>query len=147
ETRQEDVRRRLPHLKEVNCLSIDPDGDLILTGCSDGSARLWNAKTPQQIGAPLSHADRDGGVTAAISPNKERFLTGSEDGLAKLWNRDGKLIRVLPHQNKVMEVNFSRDSARAVTASDDRTVRIWDAATGDLQTTLPHRSDVNSAAF
>jgi WD40 repeat protein len=139
--------KTLPHPNEVTCVRISPDGDLILTGCSDGSAQRWDAKTYEKIGEPLRHADGKQGVATAISPNKERFLTGSEDNLAKLWDRDGKLIHELRHQNKVFDVNFSRDSARAVTASNDRTVGIWDAATGDPQTTLPHRSDVNSAAF
>jgi WD40 repeat protein len=148
QTRQK-VGLPLPHPNhvEATCVSIDPDGDLILIGCDDGSAQLWNAKTRTKIGKPLRHADDRGGVATAISPNKKLFLTASEDGMAKLWDRNGKLSHTLVHQKMVMDVNFSGDSARALTASYDQKVSIWDTATGNLQTTLLHRSDVSSAVF
>lgn len=43
---------------------------------------------------------------------------------------------------------FSPDGARIVTASDDHTARVWDAATGQEGTSLPgHAGSVTSAAF
>jgi WD40 repeat protein len=35
---------------------------------------------------------------------------------------------------------FSRDGQRIVTASRDKTARVWDAASGQLLATLPHKS-------
>ena len=43
---------------------------------------------------------------------------------------------------------YSHDGTRIVTAADDETVRIWDAATGDEITVLHrHRGRVHCAAF
>jgi WD40 repeat protein len=49
----------------------------------------------------------------------------------------------------VFSGSFSPDGARIVTASADRTARVWDAATGDEVAVLPEACDfrVTSASF
>jgi WD40 repeat protein len=51
------------------------------------------------------------------------------------------------HGNAVQSAAFSPDGRRIVTASWDRTARVWDAATGKEITVLQHDNYVNSAAF
>jgi WD40 repeat protein len=52
------------------------------------------------------------------------------------------------HSNAVRSVVFSHDSTRLASASDDNTVKMWDASTGAcLQTLEGHSSTVTSVAF
>ncbi len=54
----------------------------------------------------------------------------------------------LEHQDKVMSAAFSPDGTRVVTASSDKTARVWDVATGKpLTRPLEHQGRVWSAAF
>src|SRR6266536_872884 len=52
------------------------------------------------------------------------------------------------HSSGVNSVAFSHDSKLLASASSDRTVKVWDAATGSLQQTLEgHSGEVYSVAF
>jgi hypothetical protein len=56
--------------------------------------------------------------------------------------------RLLKHDDAVNSAAFSGDGTRVVTASDDKTARVWDAATGrEIGETMRHDDAVNSAAF
>jgi WD40 repeat protein len=52
------------------------------------------------------------------------------------------------HKDTVQSAAFSRDGTRVVTASHDKTARVWDAATGrELAVLRGHPDEVISAAF
>jgi WD40 repeat protein len=52
------------------------------------------------------------------------------------------------HSSQVRSVAFSHDSSKLASASDDRTVKVWDASSGAcLQTLEGHSSQVRSVAF
>ncbi|KFY93584.1 hypothetical protein V498_04339, partial [Pseudogymnoascus sp. VKM F-4517 (FW-2822)] len=62
------------------------------------------------------------------------------------WN--ATLQTLEGHSDKINSVAFSHDSTLLASASYDRTVRIWDAATGTLQQTLEgHSYGIKSVAF
>jgi WD40 repeat protein len=63
-------------------------------------------------------------------------------------SEDHERIRFAEHSGAVRSVFFSPDGMRVVTASDDKTARIWDARTGaSLSNLLGHEKAVRSAAF
>ena len=52
------------------------------------------------------------------------------------------------HTGLVISVEFSPEGLKIVTASNDKTVRVWSAVTGDCEHTMQgHSSAVSSAAF
>jgi WD40 repeat protein/serine/threonine protein kinase len=51
------------------------------------------------------------------------------------------------HQDGVSDAVFSRDGARILTASRDKTAKLWDAASGKLIASFAHQDGVIRAAF
>ena len=47
----------------------------------------------------------------------------------------------------VKDVAFSPDGARILTASADKTAKLWDAASGKLIASFDHQDSVKNAAF
>src|SRR5262249_57159394 len=72
-----------------------------------------------------------------------------EDGTAGLWeSATGKEVATWRHGGAVNHVAFSRDGARAATASDDGAARVWDPRTGTALTRLMgHRGAVLQVRF
>jgi hypothetical protein len=75
------------------------------------------------------------------------YVPVAEFQLDSAW-RELREQMVLGHEGGVYSPAFSRDGKRIVTASDDKTARIWDAATGQPIAQLKgHEGAVYSAAF
>src|SRR5262245_16053129 len=65
-----------------------------------------------------------------------------------LWRLSHRFSSTLHHNNTISSVAFSPDGKRLATGSADRTVKLWDAATGQEMLTLKGHSDsVTSVAF
>ena len=73
----------------VNSVAFSPDGKTLASGSDDGTVRLWDVATRQQIGKPFtgSHGDLTGPViSVAFSPDGKTLATGSSDGTVRLWD-------------------------------------------------------------
>ena len=68
--------------------------------------------------------------------------------LAEARDQDRQRLVLEGHTQAVMSAGFSPDGARIVTASSDRTARLWDAKTGAALAVLQgHTGSVNGAGF
>ena len=137
----------------VWALAFSPDGTWLATGGMDGTARIWDPATGQQL-AELSHSGKIGKVVRAVafSPDGTRLATTSSgDSTVRIWDpATGQQLAKLSHGSLaarlgrgpvVREVAFSPDGTRlATTGSGDSTVRIWDPATGQQLAKLSHGS-------
>jgi len=69
----------------VYALAFSPDGATLATAGANGSIRLWDVATQQEIGTPMTAGP--GPVYAlAFSPDGATLATAGGDGRARLWN-------------------------------------------------------------
>ena len=64
-------------------MAFSPDGQRIVTGSGDGTAKVWDAASGRELLTLKGHSDRVASV--AFSPDGQRIVTGSGDETAKVW--------------------------------------------------------------
>lgn len=143
------VRPVIKHGKDILWAAYSPDGELIVTA-GTGSAKLWTAKTGEQVGAPF-HAGADIVLYVEFSRNGKRLVTAGADDVARQWEvtpTGAKFIgRVMAHTEDVMSARFNPAGTRIVTGSADGTARIWDAEGNPIGQEMWHNSVVSDVAF
>jgi RNA polymerase sigma factor (sigma-70 family) len=81
------VRRISVQTSNINAIAFSPDGRLLATGCSDGSAHLWETATGKERRRVDGHR---GAITcAAFTPDGRSLITGSEDTTSIVWDISG----------------------------------------------------------
>ncbi|WP_410644974.1 WD40 repeat domain-containing protein [Amycolatopsis sp. lyj-346] len=74
------------HTDGVTAVAFRPDGNVLVTGSKDGTARVWDLITRKEIAQLPGHDTDDDGVTAlAFDPTGGVLATGDGDGVIRLW--------------------------------------------------------------
>ncbi len=135
------------HTDKITSVAFSSDGERLLTASLDGTVKLWNAETGDEIQNYISGWHL---VSITFSPDGTKMLTGSTNTTAKIWDLETETeFRTLSgHTDTVSSVAYSRNGLQVLTGSHDNTAKLWDVNTQLLlQTFSGHTDRVSSVAF
>jgi WD40 repeat protein len=138
----------LPGYVSVRGLAFNADGRLLASIGVDGSVKVWDLDTSQQLHT-LSLPDHPDRV-AAFSPDGRILAIAGADGRITLWHLATNATTVLPsgQHRDVSAMAFSPDGRRLATTGEDTTVTLWDTDGGTRVADLRgHTKPVTGLAF
>jgi WD40 repeat protein len=134
-------------------ISFSPDGNWIAAASADGTVRLWNATTYEEVqrfGSGESYM-----LGLAFSPDNSRLAVSSsldfgQAGMVTIWDIASReeYLTFYAHADMVFDIEFSPDGNRLATSSLDGTAKVWEASTGrELLQLSGHKDGILSVAF
>lgn len=136
------------HRNVVFGLAFSQDGNRLISGSFDKTARIWNVHTQKTVQVLKGHTEFIYAV--AFSPDGSMAVTGSNDDTLKLWNaKSGALIKTLKgHTDYVISVAFTPNGKYILSGSNDKTIRMWNGKTGNFIKVLTSQNrSVNSLSI
>lgn len=120
---------RLEHAASVSSAAWSPDGTrVVVTTAKD--LHLWSVA---EGAAPKAELLPVRGTVAAVAWRSDgrRFAVATGPG-ARVHDADTRetVLEVTGHERQVLDVRWSPDGTRLLTAGEDGTARVWDAETG-----------------
>lgn len=134
------------HTDRIGYMLFAPDGKLLGSRSYDGSVRLWDVDSGDQIDIFQS----DGSDALAFSMDSKIFAIGRYDGTILLWDiANHKEMSLLNSQKASwMSLAFSTNNKVLASGDEDGAIQLWDIATGNKLSVLKgHTETVNSLTF
>ncbi|RYZ59356.1 MAG: hypothetical protein EOP07_04220 [Proteobacteria bacterium] len=114
--------------------SFSPDGKSILV-VTKNTVDLYDTKSLILL-HQYSNIQDSYPIRASVSDNASRVIGGGDS--ASIWDLDSErlLVRFNDEEEGFYRASFSKDTTTVVTLGKKSTIKIWNATTGDLLTTL-----------
>jgi len=115
---------------------INADGSRIVTGGSDGTARLWD-NTGKEVAALRGHTAVVNEV--AFSPDGKRVATASFDNTVRVWDvATGKQVAQLEGTiSGIQRMAYSPDGKVLASVGTDQNLNVWDASSNQPMSYSP----------
>jgi WD40 repeat protein/transcriptional regulator with XRE-family HTH domain len=136
----------LKHDAAVQNVRFSPDEQYLATASLDASARIWSMADGRELKRMLVP---NGAQIYSMDMSMDgRYLATGEIGAVRVWDTtSGQQILLLPHDNLVNDLAFSRDGRLLASAGRDGIVRVFAIPGGQEIAGMEHTMSANGVAF
>ncbi|KFE66086.1 protein kinase domain-containing protein [Hyalangium minutum] len=143
------------HAQDVSDLSFSPDGEILASGSQDHTVWVeWLQRdagsTPNEASGHSLDMGAVGVQLLRFTPDgRELLISSAGEPRVRRWDLQKRqfLTSYLGHTHHALDLAFSPEGQRMVTASSDGTVRVWDRQSGESRVLKEHRGPVLHVAF
>lgn len=145
------VFQTMDHRDAITAVEFEATGKFVLTASMDGTIRLYDIVNPTNNQKPRLYTYGKPVNDLLTAPNgKTFFVANNGNNNVESIDFTGKVYQTFTgiHTMPVNCLGLSNNKRMLVTGGNDKSVVIWDIATGKpLKTLLGHTWKVNSVAF
>lgn len=121
-------------IRSFSALAVDPSGDIIAVGCSDGDFEiyLFQLRTSKLLEVLSGHT---GPITSlSFSPlGTGELASSSWDGTTRIWSTFSPSIpcEILPEGVEVLQTDFTPDGLQLLTSASNGRITLWSVEGGE----------------
>lgn len=147
---------------EITSIAFSAQSRTLIAGSWDGTMKLWDFTNGELLHTLTEQTGGSHGVVSlAVSPNGQTLARGNADGTIDIWRlwqlgtaelhqgvEPRQRFKLTGHTSVVASLDITADGLTLASGSRDRTIKLWNLQTGELQQTLTgHQKRVISVVF
>jgi len=125
-------------INDVKIRSLLPVKERLYVGHSDGMIRTFESEYLNEV----SSLDSTGESVNALAYHSEKdlLISGGKEGVVKFWKSNNEIFSAQCHLMTIYSIQFSPCNTYVVTASRDKSVKVWNASDWELMCKLDRKS-------
>jgi WD40 repeat protein len=130
------------HEGKVLAVAYHGDGKRVISASADKTARVWTSALVWQRAQPKAIRQ------AVFSAKGDVVVAAGDEGTVKVWNAatGAEVKSIAAHKEAVVGLGLSADGTRLVTASADKSVKVWSLAP-PMKGAKPKEEETPQAVF
>jgi WD40 repeat protein len=135
----------------LSCIALSPDGQTLVSGCSDGPVRIWQKKDNAWMDHPVQQQPLS---RLVFHPDGKQLIGACRDGVIRIWNvENDRLVESAhlprPHHGIVTQLALSPDGTTLANMDAENRLVVRDLDSKTREVLVNHRFSmaVTSLAF